>query len=250
MNVDPGPPSEGLCRCCGEQRTLRRSHIISKLAYRRLKRFDGVKRLVDETAAPVQDGPTRYLLCDQCEQRLGQWEREFNERLLTPYYKAPRFQVAYGDWLSRFAAANLWRVLVTLRADSEISEALTAATMAAERAWHELIAANAPTCGKHDIHVVLIDDRPEWAAYAEGVIEYNIIADSTCADAYLVTKLPGLAFIGVLCERNGRAWSGTMLSPAGGFLDASVACSWPALVGRYFQNRISAANEATRVEWS
>src|SRR5882672_724826 len=90
------------CRCCGQTKRLRLSHIISSLAYRRLKRFRGQNRLVEGEAAVVQDGPKRHLLCDACEQLLGVSERLFNDRLLTPYYKAKRFRSEYGDWLAIF----------------------------------------------------------------------------------------------------------------------------------------------------
>jgi hypothetical protein len=122
--------------------------------------------------------------------------------------------------------------------------------IAAEDAWYAFITANPPNCGEHNIHLVLLSNEPEQAAYAEGVVEYGIVADSTRSEAYLVAKLPGLAFNGVLCERDDQAWRGTELDPVGGFLDASTTAHWPTLMARYFQNRIAAANETTRVEWS
>lgn len=240
----------GLCRCCQQTRRLRRSHIISSLAYRRLKRFAGQNRLVEDAAGVVQDGPKRHLLCDDCEQLLGVSERLFNDRFLTPYYKAKRFRADYGDWLAKFAAANLWRILITIVDDNEVPAVLLASTTEAERAWRGFIRGEILDCAPHDLHLVMIDNRPEWAAYAEGAVEYGIPADSSGAEAYLVAKLPGLAMIGVLREQDARPWQQTKINPLGGVLDAACDARWPERIGRYFRRQIAAASQATKVEWS
>jgi hypothetical protein len=135
-----------LCRCCQQTKRLRRSHIISSLAYRRLKRFRGQNRLVEDEGGVVQDGPQRYLLCDDCEQLLGVSERLFNDQFLTPYYKAKRFRAEYGDWLAKFAAGNLWRILITLLDDNEIPAVLLVSATEAERAWRGFIRGEMPHC--------------------------------------------------------------------------------------------------------
>lgn len=241
---------EGACRFCRERRPLRLSHIVSSLAYRRMKRFRGPNRLVDSRAIVVQDGPKRSLLCDACEKSFGRVEHSFNERFLIPYYKAKRFRAVYGDWLPRFAAINLWRILVTLLEDGEIPSELQDATNCAERVWHSYIGTSAHNCGPHHLHLVLIDNRPEWAAYAEGVVEYGLTAQRTTDDAYLVAKLPGLAFIGVLRERSGRAWRHTRIELVEGRIDASAETQFPPVVYDYFRERLELANRTTRVDWT
>ena len=183
----------GTCRCCQERKPLRLSHIISKLAYRRMKRFPGQNRLVQGQSEIVQDGPKRPLLCDGCEQMLGTSERLFNNQFLTPYYKAKVFQAEYGPWLAKFAAANIWRVLIASIEDAQIPTRLYSTAAAAERAWRAFIRDESRDCAPHNLHLVLIDNRPEWAAYAEGAIEYSVVADESAREAYLITKLPGLA---------------------------------------------------------
>jgi len=239
-----------LCHCCRETKRLRLSHIVSSLAYRRLKRFPGQKRLVEADAEVVQDGPKRHLLCDDCEQLLGVSERQFNDRVLTPYYKATCFRAGYGDWLAIFAAANLWRILITLLEDNEIPAVFLMPATEAERIWRAFIRAGAPDSSPYNLHLVLIDNRPEWAAYAEGAVEYGIAANIFGTEAYLVAKLPGLAMIGVLCEQDDGPWQQTKINPSGGIIDAMVSCRWPALVGRYFRRQIAAASQVTKVEWN
>lgn len=238
------------CRCCRETKQLRLSHIISSLVYRRLKRFPGQNRLIEDEAEVVQDGPKRHLLCDDCEQLLGVSERLFNDLFLTPYYKAKRFRAEYGDWLAKFAAANLWRILITLLEDNEIPAVLLVPATEAERVWRRFIRAEASDCAPYNLHLIMIDNRPEWAAYAEGAVEYGIPANTFGTEAYLVVKLPGLVMIGVLREQDDRPWQQTKINSPGGIVDATVDCRWPDRIGRYFQRQIAVANQATKVEWS
>src|SRR5439155_23025283 len=118
----------------------------------------------------------------------------------------------------------------------------------AQRAWRGLIRGEKLDCAPHDLHLVMIDNRPEWAAYAEGAVEYGIPANAFGTEAYLVAKLPGLAMIGVLREHDAGPWQQSKINPSGGIIDAMVNCRWPALVGRYFQRQIAAASQVTKVE--
>jgi hypothetical protein len=214
------------------------------------ERFRGQNRLVEDEGGVVQDGPKRYILCDDCEQLLGVSERLFNDQFLTPYYKAKRFRAEYGDWLAKFAAGNLWRILITLLDDNEIPAVLLVSATEAERAWRGFIRGEMPHCAPHDLHLVMIDNRPEWAAYAEGAVEYGIPANAFGTEAYVVAKLPGLAMIGVLREEDARPWQQTKIHPPGGVVDAARDCRWPDRIGRYFRRQIAAASQASKVEWS
>ena len=60
---------------------------------------------------PVQDGVKAPFCCWQCEQTLGRSEQQFRERFFRPYIAGRTSNLKYGTWLSRFAAANVWRVL-------------------------------------------------------------------------------------------------------------------------------------------
>lgn len=239
------------CRCCQQKRSLRTSHIISALAIRRLRRIGGHnKRLVSGDGRHiVQDGPKRQLLCDECEQAIGVSERLFNDRFLTPYYKTPRFRADYGDWLGLFAAANLWRILTALTEDGEVPETIREEVALTECTWRAFIRGETRSCGLHDLHLVAIDNAPHQAAYAEGAIDYDLVATESGREAYVVAKLPGLAFMGVIRDRWRGAWRHTQIDLTGGVFDASTPTSYPTLMTRYYRRKILRASRQTIVKW-
>jgi hypothetical protein len=238
----------GICRCCEQPRELRVSHVVSALAIRKLKRFRGPGRLVaDEGTRVVQDGEKRHLLCSDCELDLAEAERLFNERFLTPYYKAPHFRVEYGPWLARFVAANVFRSLIAQLEDGEVPSSTASVARAATRAWRAFLRGEAATEEGFDLHVILVDNRPEWAAYADGVVEYGMFASAD--DAYVVVKIPGLLLVGVLTEDVNAAWRDTQVDLRAGTLDSRDVADWPEPVARYVRSRVEVARQHTMVDW-
>lgn len=67
---------EGECRLCGATGQLRLSHVVPKWAYRWMKAEGSVMGSIrsKNVTTESQDGPKHYLLCDPCEQRLGDAE--------------------------------------------------------------------------------------------------------------------------------------------------------------------------------
>lgn len=67
----------GRCALCGNERRLRLSHIVPRWAHQWMKK-EGVpirEPNIYEAGYKVQDGSKHYLLCDECEQHLGQAEQ-------------------------------------------------------------------------------------------------------------------------------------------------------------------------------
>lgn len=65
-------PNKAICRLCGEEKLLRKSHIIPQSYYRRIKSGNGqlLKVKGDKTTPPALDNsdPKDRLLCQDCEQ--------------------------------------------------------------------------------------------------------------------------------------------------------------------------------------
>src|SRR6266540_673770 len=69
---------EAACKLCGETRELRNSHIISELFFRRLYDESSRAREIQDVLQkqiPIQQGYREYLLCGDCEQQFGRYER-------------------------------------------------------------------------------------------------------------------------------------------------------------------------------
>ncbi|MBW8038884.1 MAG: hypothetical protein FVQ85_02665 [Planctomycetes bacterium] len=70
------------CRLCLKSSELQESHIIPR-AIIKLIRDEGLDNrfyeLRNKLTQKIQDGPKEYLLCDDCEQKIGRYEKYFIE---------------------------------------------------------------------------------------------------------------------------------------------------------------------------
>src|SRR6266496_379944 len=96
----------GRCRLCGAVGPLQESHILSKFVFRWFRRSmtnpQPTFPMVDvqtEEITTMQDGIKRPFLCGVCEQRIGNWEHNFNERFFDPFLKRPGEAREYREWL-------------------------------------------------------------------------------------------------------------------------------------------------------
>lgn len=102
----------GTCRLCLRIESLQRSHAIPRFVLKWLRetgarKFYGIKR----PRQVIQDSPTRYLLCAQCEQRFSVWERWFAQHVLRRSPVAGE-GIEYGSELYLFGLSVLWRIAV------------------------------------------------------------------------------------------------------------------------------------------
>jgi len=92
-----------ICALCKSDTSRQESHIIPHFVFERIKNNSptGYLRggLVDVDLRR-QDGDKAKLLCGDCEQRFSPAEREFAERIFTPYHESGMTSFEYGPWLS------------------------------------------------------------------------------------------------------------------------------------------------------
>ena len=73
---------DGICRLCERDSKLRESHIIPRSLIRLVrdkKLGNRFYELHNKRCQTIQDGPKEFLLCDNCEQRIGSFEKYFIE---------------------------------------------------------------------------------------------------------------------------------------------------------------------------
>jgi len=114
----------GECRLCLEQLVeLQDSHIISEFLYKDIYdakgRFHVFSEMEDHPGRPEQKGLREHLLCRDCEQKLGRWEKYVKELL---FDKAPQGRdrgdrmeypgVDYAQF-KLFQMSLIWRMGVT-----------------------------------------------------------------------------------------------------------------------------------------
>ena len=158
------PPVFGICRLCLEHRELKRSHTLSALVYRWLRRTQRRQNRpfimldsVEGTHKPVQDGIKAPLCCWECEQALGVDEREFRNGFFGPYVSGETTNRPYGSWLLRFATANAWRVLQYHLEETPKTPWEPSMRSAAKRAaehWRQFLHREVSGLGEFRVHLV------------------------------------------------------------------------------------------------
>ena len=74
------------CALCRANSHLRKSHILPEFFYKPI--YDSIHRAICITTDPtepesfIQKGITELLLCDQCEQKIGRWEKYAKEHFV------------------------------------------------------------------------------------------------------------------------------------------------------------------------
>lgn len=78
------------CRLCASSDPLKNSHIItgSLFAFVRDKTMNNrFYKIGTKSEEIVQDGPKEYLLCNECEQKIGRYEKYYKEAVHLSRYK-------------------------------------------------------------------------------------------------------------------------------------------------------------------
>ena len=151
----------GTCRLYRKSKILRKSHIIPNFVFKWLKDTSatGVFRPGINSKKRAQDGVKQYLLCDDCEQLFGRWEKKFKDSIFLPLSlgKSNRFQ--YRAWLLKFAASISWRVLdFGYKQDlSHISPMHLNKAKEALEAWRKFLLDERPHPDKYQQHILPMD---------------------------------------------------------------------------------------------
>lgn len=184
------------CALCRKQAPLKRSHIIPRFVSRALK-------------AP--DGPTRPLLCRECEDRFGAYESTFARVVFHPLIANGRVVAKYDKWLLKFAASVCWRVIEERVATVPLGE--TGSRWASHLAscretWRRFLAGKQADVGEHPIH--LLAGEPIAAAAAiEMAVRGSDEAGHVCA------RLGPIVLCGMIIDPDAGQWRGTRVHPAG-----------------------------------
>jgi hypothetical protein len=200
------------CVLCRKQTPLKRSHIIPRFVSRALQ---------------TPDGPTRSLLCSECEDRFGVHESTFARVVFHPLVANGHVAAKYDQWLLPFAVSVCWRILedalATERAPAwQIRWAAQAA--ACRETWRQFLIGKRPDVGVHSIHLVL----PDPGAGREAIAGQVFANDH---EALVCAKLGPVVLIGVVADPHANAWRGTKVH-----LEGKLKPRTTAIPGAYREN--------------
>src|SRR5258708_13965527 len=97
------------CALCFEERELQLSHIVPKFVFGYVKRSaPSALRSHRTPNLRIQDGEKEYLLCWECEQIFGGWEKTFSEQLFIPLHDPlpVTTTIPYRHWALKFAFSS------------------------------------------------------------------------------------------------------------------------------------------------
>ena len=105
----------GDCRLCGQNKELKESHIISKFAYKDIKKYDkkiiNLNQFCKKVCPDTQDGPKEYLFCDDCEQKRSKTETYFSNLInRNVLYKPPQKYIVDNIDYAKFKLFVMWSI--------------------------------------------------------------------------------------------------------------------------------------------
>jgi len=111
---------EGICNLCEKERELAESHIIPKFVFRWMKNTGGKYfRTMLNPNQRLQDGIKKHLLCNNCEQKFGKYEKLFADNIFFPYLNNSVRFLEYDEYLGNFIISVLWRSLLLRKIEGE-----------------------------------------------------------------------------------------------------------------------------------
>jgi hypothetical protein len=120
-NMTTTPPLTAVCALCGRAPAILNSHVISKFLGKWAKATSSSPRFrrAENPNRPEQDLHKIPLLCDDCEQKIGAWEKSFNDSLFAGWcdkVEASDVQHLPDDialpnepWWVKLAVSYAWR---------------------------------------------------------------------------------------------------------------------------------------------
>ncbi len=240
--------SSPACALCGAKRKLEQSHIIPQFVYR------WAKASVGQSAIPA--GPTRPMLCGQCEDLISTYESEFARHVFHPLAMNSTVSAKYGAWLRKFAASVCWRILEERAAvdrPGHCDDRWAPALASGRETWQQYLRGKRPDVGPHQLHLVCLETNPHPPALGATPLqrgikpsltkipsgegcptgrrgwEASIASEVSCTDhtAFVYAKLGPLILFGLIAEMNPKQWQGTRLNAEGKLKPRAVVIPAP-----------------------
>ena len=238
----------GKCGLCEEESVLKQSHLLPSFIFKwKKKQGAGYFRTSQNPNKRVQDGLKQYLLCADCEQLFGVWEKNFSEKLFKPFHTYPGTYVYYSEWLLKFAVSVSWRNLIFHKQNNGLDHLSDNQQDLAERAllkWKSFLLNQTKHIGNFDQHIFPVDIIQSYQGsnslsaylnrYFVGSVDFDLLrTEKTCL---LYSKLNKLIVIGIIQQPSKDYLEGTLIKyPTGEFKPRKIVL--PEQFLNYFNER-------------
>lgn len=223
---------DGNCAFCGEQKTLKKSHVLPAFLYKWLRTRSGTGhiRQSENPNRRVQDGLKFHWLCGDCEGKFGRYETEFANTIFHPWQNGKN-RTSYSDWLLKFCVSISWRVLKFCRGKNEeadYTEEQNILMDQAEQRWHDFLQDKAPHPANFEQHLLIFDnvsettipDLPDnFNRFMTGAITLDIVGSDQSVMAY--AKMGQFTLFGII-QKGPNKWEGTKVHVKHGLLKPGI----------------------------
>jgi len=236
------------CALCKKSNDIRESHIIPSFVYRWLidTSATGFIRCGEVPNKRMQDGWRPKMLCGNCEQKFGAWEKYFADNCFYPITNGKETMIQYQSWMLKYATSVSWRILRAFKAIGGIdcfSENMRREVDVALNFWNAFLLDKKPHPGEHEQHLFLVDavtsstftDVPKNInRYFLRAIDIYVACNSNSAFTY--AKMGKFILFGFIKMPYPRRWKGTKLNANSGSFGAKNI-ELPLDVGEFLMGR-------------
>jgi len=215
----------GTCALCREVKELQESHIIPKFINLWQKKTSATGYLRHSRAVNqrVQDGYKDYLLCFECEQLFGRYEKKYAEKVFYPYQNHDNKDVEYGEWLLKFSTSVTWRILTLMKKQKGhigLSLFHSQKLSFAEKTWRQFLLGERNDIGMTEQHMILmggiestgsIETAPNINNYLMTTTDYTF--GSTKKEGFIYLNMCGIVLLGFTSRQN--PWDGSRIDMQG-----------------------------------
>lgn len=189
----------------------------------------------------VQDGIKKYWLCADCEQQIGDFERQFSLKIFHPLAADGLHRIAYGEWLLKFCVSVSWRIL--LFAHEQNGMAHIARADEALETWRSFLRGECPHPAAFEQHCIpfgTVDaaDRSRLPAninrYLLRAIEFDIAHTDDVSFSY--AKMGPVAILGFTELKNPKEWPSSKVHVRQGKIGDGRS-RFPQALWRYWEDK-------------
>jgi hypothetical protein len=217
-----------ICRLCGSNPAIKRSHIIPAFVYSAIKKASATGYLRQDKSPNkrVQDSDKHPLLCTDCEQRFGKREKKFNDYIFKDFIKLNQFNFKYGDWLHYFITSVAWRILIMDIASGGVPEKVLSELKVAENMMRNYLLGKDNLADLINNHLILFpaDAKSNDSALStaipmirRGTLGYTLWKDNRFSS--VIVNLAGVLCVTHIHLDQKDIWHNTKVHPVGGRLE-------------------------------
>ena len=215
----------GTCALCKIDRPLKESHIIPKFVFDRIKPNSPTGYLRGgflDVNRRMQDGDRVKMLCNDCEQRFSQTERNFADKVFKPYHESGITSFAYGPWLSYFINSVNWRTLrldnIGFRSQKKWSHETLSVLNNAETILADFLLGKRPDIGDMENHILPMFEITHGSSQLEEpnfwfrVTAFGYTFFDLAVDGYYVyANLSGVLIFTIIRKGKKDIWNNTLV---------------------------------------